>query len=212
MLVVVLLSGCDLNEKPKKLDMGTYTTGDTYTTYENTYFGFTLDIPVSWTLLNEEERQAILDNTSGEIDGVMTEEQYDYSKERTLYYVYGYKYPVEEAELTNAAFMCSSEQISKMSSAVNDIKNGGDYLEAIKELMSKAGLGYQIGEITTTQLGGREFYVFEATVDYGMGYVLTQRTYAALLDKDRFALAFMVMYFTEEEQEINAILDSIKFK
>lgn len=76
--------------------------------------------------------------------------------------------------------------------------------------MEQTGMPYTFGEVTTEKLGGKDFDTMEATMDAGE-IKITQKYYAAIFDG--YALIFINTFFNDEEAaEINAFMDTVKFK
>lgn len=209
LLMILLNVGC--KSESKKLDIGTFEGN----TYKNDYFGLELNIPEEWTILDEATKAELLGASSEVLagDDKTKEKQIDLSLEKTLYYVLSFKHPMTYLEGFNANFMCLSEQISKIQSTISQIKTGEDYLNASKELLLETDMPYTFDkEIYQEEVGGKNFYVMEVTLDYSP-IIITQKYYATLLDQDKYAFAFIVSYSNDEEKaEVESIMKTVKFK
>ena len=193
------------NANAKTITMGNQE-GNKYT---NDYFGLELDVPEGWTIASDEEKKALMQAGQDAIAESNEDlaEQLDLAKEKTLNLMFAFKYPFTHQGV-NPNVLCMAENLGLLGSVA--VKSGKDYLAMTKTGMEQTGMPYTFGEVTTEKLGGKDFDTMEATMDAGE-IKITQKYYAAIFDG--YALIFINTFFNDEEAaEINAFMDTVKFK
>lgn len=203
LLLISVVSGCNKNEK--EISVGTFEGNN----YINEYFGFTMELPQEWHMVTDEEKEFLL-NASGEVISENNEdlaEQIDLSKEKIIYLVWAYKYPLTYTDGYNPSFLCMGENLGLFNGTI--IKTGEDYIEATKKTLDQTGLEYQYDEITTEKIGDKNFDVMEMSLDY-QGIKIYQKYYVTIINK--YALVYILSYTTEEQkEELTNILNTASF-
>lgn len=206
LILAIAISGCNQKASIEKvINLGEWEEN----TYKNDYFGMTLVIPEEWTILTQEEVDYITSLGQEQISENNEElaENIDYSLERTLHFVYSYKYPLNYIEEFNPNFISLAENLSLIAGIA--VKTGSDYLELTKSGLEEAGLGYTFEEMKSEEIDGKKFDVMYAETDI-YGFDIKQKYYAAI--ESGYALIFIISYTSDEQlSELNSILDNISF-
>ncbi|SNS70611.1 hypothetical protein SAMN05446037_10181 [Anaerovirgula multivorans] len=205
-LFAILITGCGKNNIEKVISLGSVE-GSTYT---NDYFGSTFTIPEEWVIADEEEMEMITNMGQELIAGDDEElnKEIDLSKEKTLNMVMAFKYPLTHTDGYNPNIMCIAENLNLVEGLA--IKNGDDYLEYSKEVLQMSGMPYSFEDVYTEKIGGKEFHVLVAKLDFGV-MEITQKYYSTIINK--YAFNFIVSYSNDEElEELNGVLNTVEFK
>lgn len=174
--------------------------------YTNEYFGLEFDIPGGWYILSEEEKADIMAAINAMIAGNSGETPQAIQRQ-TQGLVFAFKYPLTYAG-PNPNVVCMAEKLDKLTSVF--IKTGKDYLAAVRASIEMTGMNYSVGDLTTENLGGKDFHAMEVFLDAGSEKV-TQKYYAAVLNDS--VLVFISTYYNDEDvAELKSIMDTIKFK
>ncbi|RXZ80504.1 hypothetical protein EBB07_18295 [Paenibacillaceae bacterium] len=201
MLVMLLLvTAC--GTKHTNVDLGTVANG----TYTNEYFGMSVNIPQEWIVQDDETVNELADlgkdlATDGD---EKKKKQYDYSQLQTLNLLMISQFPLDEAVL-NPSLIVNAEKVSKL----QGIKTGEDYLNSAKKLLEQMG-PYEFKDIKKETLGGKEFYLLEASIDNGETLV-EQKYYSSIIKGYSFNMISTSMD-EASAQEISKVLGSASFK
>jgi len=107
-----------------------------------------------------------------------------------------------------ASFIAMAEKLSFL----QNVKDGKAYLEAVKENLVTLieDVPYEFKDIYTVEIGGKEFYALETTIDGGI--IKLEQTYYARVE-NKYALAFITTSMNEANDEaMQGIIDSVEFK
>lgn len=177
-------------------------------TYVNEFFGLSVQLPENWNQLSQAEIQEltamgqgmIADSNPDFADGM------ELAEEETLHFVYTYKYSLYYSGGFNPSFICMAENLDVSNLPVKD---GRDYLTILGNTLELTQMGYEIGDLYSVQLGGRDFYVLPASVNIE-GFSVQQHYYSAVMKG--YSLAFIISYVTEEQLlELEDILNTVQF-
>jgi hypothetical protein len=203
-LFICLIVSCRQTPKaPKTFDYGKIENG----TYSNTYFDFTMPIPETWEVQNEEQLKASRERG----------EQYIASKNERLAsqlkdidyaaLLSVFKYRKDTITGTfNPSFMFVTENISRAPGINSPIK----YFEQSQRMMRQSGVGYNIKPgFDRMNLGGKEFVRMQTTLTVN-GIEVNQAYYCTLI-KD-FALVLIISYVDEEQhEELREAVNKVRF-
>lgn len=204
MVVAILFSvtGCKL--PAEEIDLGTMEG----TTYSNEYFKMTLEVPESWSVLNEDEKKELMDKGMELVagDDKDFEKQLKNSEYRSVYLISAYKHPLNTQVDFNPNIMSIAEKIS----FYQGVKDGKEYLEESKKLLEKTEVPYKFEkDIYSEKVGDKDFYVMETFIEVG-DMKITQEYYSRI-DKG-YALNFILSYSSEDDKKaVEDILATVKF-
>lgn len=181
--------------------------------YANDFFGMTFKVPDGWTVASKEQMVDIF-KAGQEMIGSNdkdAEKKMELAKQKTLYFAYASKHPIDYAEGPNSNFNLVCENLGIAGLVV---KTSKDYAEAAIEQIKKSTEGtdmsYTFGDITTQKIGGLDFAITDATLTYS-GVEIKQRLVCTI--KNNYALTFTLTWFDDAElPELQTIIDSIEIK
>ncbi len=206
--LLLLVAACN-NKKaiPEEFDYGKVENH----VYRNTYFDFRVSLPEAWAVKSQAEMDALQKQGHDLIagDNSSLKKTIKAAEVNTATLLMTSKYPGQD-QADNPNFIAVAERLSSLAKAANNIENGKDYLEATKKLMAQSAMKFeQEGDIVKSDLAGKEFY--KMTMKLDAGFVVVHQDYYATILND-FALAFISTYVSDpSKEELQGILNSIKF-
>jgi len=201
LFLMTSMMGCSALNSGKTLDQGTMEGN----VYKNEYFGMSVTVPEEWTIASEEEIEELTKSGNEMIAGD-DESKKKMLEKAELKTVYLLSATSEEHGIAN--FIAMAEKLSLL----QNVKDGKTYLEAVKENLATLvdEFPYEFKDIYTVEIGGKEFYVLETTIDGGI--LKLEQTYYARVE-NKYALAFITTSMNEANDEaMQAIIDSVEFK
>lgn len=201
-MVMALVSAC--GSKDKEVDLGSVSNG----VYKNDYFGVTVNLPQDWEVQDAEVMKEIMEVGKDVIaDGDETKKkQLDVAELKTLNLLMVSQYPLGEVE-PNPNVIVLAEKVSKL----QGIKTSKDYLLANKSMVENTGIPYEIGEITSTKIGGKDFDVMVMTIEVDADLTMTQKYYSTILNG--YAFSFITTAAGDETiAATDQIVQSAKFE
>jgi hypothetical protein len=177
-------------------------------TYTNKFFSFTLTFPVEWTVQGKEMKE-IIDTTGKHLlagDNKNLQAMIDSASQNSFHLLTISKFALGAPVDFNPMLLCLAERVSLFPG----IKRGSDYLFNVRRSAQMGQVQYQFGETYTEKIGGVEFDVLPANVNYGT-VTVKQKFYATI--QKGFALGFIINYNTDEQlHELTRVLQSAKFQ
>lgn len=177
--------------------------------YTNKYFGFSLSVPPSWSIQDNEANEKIMKkgreniaNGDEDLEEAMEASQLDVLNLLTMF-----EQPVgTNVDSYNPSFACVAEKISN----APQIKTGKDYLSSTKKLLQNSNMPYEFSkEIYSKKISNKGIDVMEASVKYD-DLVIKQKFYATIIKG--YAIGFVISYTSEEEHaKLDKIVNSFKF-
>jgi len=201
LFLMTSMMGCSALNSGKTLDQGTMEGN----VYKNEYFGMSVIVPEEWTIASEEEIEELTKSGNEMIagDDESKKKMLEKAELRTVYLL-----SATSEEQGIASFMAMAEKLSFL----QNVKDGKAYLEAVKENLITLieEIPYEFKDIYTVEIGGKEFYALETTIDGGI--IKLQQTYYARVE-NKYALAFITTSMNEANDEaMQGIIDSVEFK
>ena len=179
-----------------------------HSTYLNKFFGLRLTLPPSWVVQSKETTE-MMSNTGKQL---MTkgdknlESAFDISAKNSFSLLTVSKFPLGSPVASNPMLMCVAERVSQLPG----VRRGSDYLFAVRRLHEQTQTQYQFGGTSTETIGGVEFDVMTADLNFGAAKA-KQKFYATI--RNGFALGFITTYTTDEEgRELERVLRAVKFQ
>lgn len=176
--------------------------------YVNDFFGFFVEVPQDWVLMDAFTRGDIKRRAKEIIgtEGSEKQEQINASIERTTILFGVSKFPPGSTQPFNASFSLIAERVP---SAV--MRNGADVLRAMQRTFRDARLDVEFQDgIRETKMGGADFAVATARVNIPAGSFM-QRHYITV--RKSFALQFTYTYLDESDlATFDEIMRTVKFQ
>ncbi|MBI4522479.1 MAG: hypothetical protein HY695_01560 [Deltaproteobacteria bacterium] len=203
-VVFALTAAAACGRKEDKIDLGTIKGS----VYKNSYFGFSVRLPDTWQIQDNETRQMLMTQgrriTAGSDKEI--QESLDASALQTVNLLTAFQYPLGSAVGYNPAFLVVAERIN------NDARfsRGRDYLLASRSMLEKSLLKPSFGNnLLSEVLGGVSFDIMEVKLKTDR-LTVQQRHYATI--KKGYVLVVSISYTTERElQLLKGVLQSVKF-
>lgn len=204
-LLGFLFFSCGQPGMPQTFDYGSIQDN----VYQNDYFNFSVDVPEGWVVQSNEEMQELSDLGTEMIAGDNEEMKRNLAAAdiNTAYLLTVFKYEVGALVDFNPSYLFVAENISQ----APYVRDGSDYLEQSKQLLSQASVEYAFPPVDQpiVTLGGKEFHVMSTIMTY-MGTDIYQ-TYYSRVDNG-FALSGIISYGSDEQKaELEALLNTIQF-
>ena len=184
--VLVIITGCGNKEtgKTKQISLGSWTEN----TYTNDFLGVTYNMPSDWTRYTDEEIKDVM-----ELGSELTDAS-ELSKKLS--------------ELTSVTYMMTSNptgtNVILMSEKPVVSVSEKTYAESLKtQLENQTAMTYNLSEIKTETIDGKEFVTIEATVE-----TLKQKYYIYKVDK----YIVSVIITATANDNINTIVEQFEFK
>lgn len=188
----------------KEVDLGSVVDG----VYKNDYFGVTVDLPKDWEVQDAEVMKEMMEIGKDVIagDDESKKKQLDLAELKVLNLLMVSQYPLGEVE-PNPSVIVLAEKVSKL----QGISSGEDYLLANKKVLESTGIPYEFNEITTTNIGGKEFHVMVLTVEIDTDFIMTQKYYSTVMN----GYAFNFITTSADDETLAAtdqVVQSAKFE
>jgi len=203
-MLSLFLAACS---KPALEEIGSEEIGFGYfegNRYFNEYFGFQINIPKAWSILDQQATDSINERGGdilvGENKNLQAAVRAAELQSVDLFAVYKFMpgAPVD----SNPSITCVAEKIQH----TPGIKRGSDYLFHVKKLLSSSSVEVNYTkEIYTENLDNNAFDVLETEMDFG-GYKVEQLYYVSIVKE--YALVIVLSYLTEAGK--SELLDVIK--
>jgi hypothetical protein len=167
--------------------------------YTNNYFGLTLSVPQTWTVVSAQRAKTVTDE---ELSKLVTadqkkKDQIDDSVQRSVILMSLTKVPAGEPD--NASFMLIAERLPLPS-----VKTGVDVIQTMKNAFKDTNFTIEFqGETQTERIGGADFAIARIKNTSPAGTFL-QKVYVTT--KNGYALELFYTYLNEADL---AALDSI---
>lgn len=192
-------------KEPESVKIGQVENG----TYSNDFFGFTVSIPETWTVLSSEETQQSeetgADLIAGDNENMKRALKAKSKTDGTL--IQTHKFPVGTPVDFNPGFSITAENVSH----APGVTNGGDYLFHVRNLLKNSKL--QIDEIDekfgSVIINKKLFHTMNLKLNIAGNPVY--QTYFVTIIK-RYAIGFNITYRNEKDKaELEEILKKTKF-
>lgn len=134
--------------------------------FQNAYFEMDFQVPETWTVLSQEEVDALfglgLEMMAEQVDEIEAGSDMD---DYDLVGVFGaYKYPLDEARAFNPSMLINAEK----NKALNIFLNGEDYLIATRDTLLETDFPFEFDDqISKIEYKDREYHQLLATLDTG---------------------------------------------
>jgi hypothetical protein len=201
MIVFALATAC--GGKSKEVSLGVTESGS----YTNDYFGVSLSFPKEWTFQSAEQMMKLMSAGKDVVAGndESKKKALDLAQTKTLNLLTASKFPLDSGK-PGPSIVSVAEKVSLL----QGVKNGKDYLEASKKLLTESKLPYTFQEIKSIKVGGKDMDVMQASIKSGTT-VVTQDYYSTIIDG--YAFSFILSYVDDSSKaETDKILESVKFK
>ena len=184
--ILVIVTGCGNKEtsKTKQISLGSWTEN----TYTNDFLGVTYNMPEGWTRYTDEEIKEVM-----ELGSELTDAS-ELSKKLS--------------ELTSVTYMMTSSvtgtNVILMSEKPVISVSERSYAESLKtQLEAQTAMKYNLSEIKTETIDGKEFVTIEADVE-----TLKQKYYIYKVDK---CIVCAIITATAND-DVNTIVEQFEFK
>ncbi len=183
--VAPMVTACSASDEPSPADATL-----TETTYENTYFGFTLPLPSGWSVATPEAEEHIREIGKQALasDDPQLRASIEASAPKTFQLLTLTEHPVGAPVAFNPTIVVLAENVAH----APGVKTGADYLFHLAANLARGSIPYEpLGEVSATELGGRPFhrmdfevappsgisqsYLFAREGTYVLGFVATAR-------------------------------------
>jgi len=199
----LFLAGC-----PKKasdeIDFGTFTNA----TYQNKYFGLSVEIPPDWSIQDDEAQKQLIQTGSDILagDDKNSKAIIEASCLQTVYLFTVFEHPVGSPVSYNPCIATVAEKIRNMPG----IQRGRDYLYHARGFLEQSRLEATFSEeIPSEILGGVSFDVMSVEMSI-KGMSVRQKYYATVMKG--YALSFIISYGNDEQMSLLAnILKTVHF-
>ncbi len=132
--------------------------------YRNNYFDVTMDVPIEWVILSEDEMMALMMKGQQVLEGQNEEVARELSEVDVLNLMGVFRYPMYEEVTVNPSFIITAEKLVESSGIID----GKTYLEASKKILEQTGLSYDLGYPGTKSYSDfREYAEFYGTIQVG---------------------------------------------
>ncbi len=178
-------------------------------TYTNNYFGLSVKLPPEWSVQDQKSQKKLVElgtkmissedkNLNAAIKAL---------EQKTINLFSVFQHPMGAPVNSNPNIICIAERVRE----TPGIKNGKDYLFHVRKTLESSQMKFAFPEdITTEELGGRDFYVLYSEMPIA-GMIVRQKYYATVMKG--YALIFTVSFTNEEEQTaIDNVLSTVAFK
>jgi len=151
--------------------------------YRNDMLGFSLDVPVTWTIADENERKLAQEIALEQLYG-------NPELHPVLFFLY--RNPQDTRHTTIYAYAANLKSL-------NGISTAEDYLHRLADMMGSDNPRITSGEVYTGEVGGKTFKAMGISASFASETVkpVSQYLYATLLDEH--ALGFSITYSTANE-------------
>jgi len=178
--------------------------------YENSFFGFSVPIPVDWKVQDQETTEELAELGSDLITGNNEDLRHavEVSKINTAYLLTVFKHDLGADVEFNPSFIFVGENLQLAPS----IKDGKGYLDQSKKLLMQADVNYEFPPVenVSRNIGGIAFDVMQTTLNM-IGLTIYQDYYSIV--KKGFALSFIVSYIDAgQKAELDEVLDQMNFQ
>lgn len=201
-LLALVFVGCDNNSK-NAIEFGRFESG----TYKNDFFNLTVNVPESWSVLDDESRIDLMKKgnkvVAGEDDNLKA--TLNAADLENLNLLTASEHPAGAPVSFNPTFMIIAEKVKHLPGIVK----GRDYHFHTKKIIASSEISVSYPkEIYETQIGGHTFDTMEMEIHVGNIRIL-QKQYAAITNG--YALLFGLTYSNEMELEkLNKIVRTIE--
>jgi hypothetical protein len=170
------------SKKEEAVNFGQYEDG----VYTNSYFGIRVPLPDTWFVMDDESRQALMQQGSKIVSGdnKNIKAVMDAADLKSMNLLAAYAHPPGSAVETNPSIIVVAEKIGHLPG----IKRGSDYHYHTKKLMAQSPLSVSYpNEVYEKSIGGVPFDVMEIKYDVPQGanyqkqYCTTMKNYALLV-------------------------------
>lgn len=200
-LFIILLVAC--NEKPDRPDMGRVEDR----TYNNEFFGFTIDVPEEWIVHNDREKNNLAESGREDLQEMDSSlaEKLESVEESVLPLLSVFKYKVGSTDEFNPSFIVMSEKLPADLSGMNEPA----YLQITKGELEQTGLYQTFEQVKLpVNVGGEDFYLLR--VSSKQKDVVNQEFYTKFIDG--YALIIILSYVeAEQKKELENILKGVSF-
>ena len=197
-------SGCD-RKASDEIDFGTVKNS----TYQNDYFGLSIQVPDDWSIQDQESQKRLMDLGGKVIAGEdkILSAVLKASELQTVNLLAAFKHPIGAPVPYNPSIMCIAERIRNMPG----IKRGKDYHFHSKKFLQSSHLSVSFPrEVFTEQLDGKDFDIMPLEMSIA-GLTVQQKQYVAITKG--YALVIIASYTSDEEEaDLNKILQSVRFQ
>jgi hypothetical protein len=173
--------------------------------YTNDYFGFSLSVPQTWTVVSAQRVKTVVDQLSKQITGDQNKkDQIDASMQRSVILLSVTKVPAGQPD--NAAFMLVAERLP-----LSSLKTGVDVIELMKTAFKGTNVNPEFqGETQIERIGGADFAVARIKNTTPAGTFL-QKVYVTT--KYGYAIELFYTYLNEADlAAFDSIVASMKLK
>ena len=208
MISILALSTACASKDAAKLNMGKVD-GSKYT---NKYFGFSVEVPKNWTVLEEKIKDEVNNRGKETKDGTVAGDntQNDLSKEVTLNLFSATMRPVGDTKYEYDQFNPNFALIAENLSLNSDVKSSNDYLLKIKKRLGNlVQIPYKFKKGNyPKKIGGELFDVMEVKIESAT-VVITQNYYARKVNG--YILCFVATYSSDiGQKELDGIVNTVK--
>lgn len=204
-LLLAIVTCSFISDKGKKFTYGQIKDG----IYTNSYFNMEMPLPDKWVVQNREQITRIEEKgreiVAGDDKDLQRALKNGTLTSATLMVLY--KYELGSAVDYNPSFSMVAEKVSEAPGIVD----GADYLFNVRRLLQRSAVKIKCedGDFTPVTIGGEQFYMLKASMDY-MGLTIRQQYYSTV--KNGFALSMVVAFIDEDQKaELEKIIGTIKF-
>ena len=202
LVIIVLLSSCKPENKPKKFDYGKVTDN----MYTNSFFDFEVKIPKGWAVQSQEQTQQLAEKgaelAAGDDEYLKSAVKSAEVDSANLLVVYEHELGAEVAY--NANFMLLAENLKN----TPEVKNPGEYLLHAKKLLQRSAIEYHFeeDEFEKEIISGETFYTMHCSIQY-LGTEIKQKYYCVF--KKGFCLSIIISYLdaTQKRKLENIVMD-----
>lgn len=194
--------GCDKETDEKIVDFGTFESGK----YANDYFGFSITLPDSWYVADDETRLAMMQRGASIVagDDKNMKSIVDAADIESLTLLIAGQLPPGSPAPENPSLMVLAEKVDHLPG----IKTGDDYHFNARKTIEMSALDVVFpSEVYEATIDNVLFYVMEMNITVG-GIEIKQKQYATILDK--YALVIGLIYQSENGlQQLEDILQTV---
>lgn len=165
-------------------------------TYQNSYFGFRMNIPNGWYILNRAELDRVnRESASAVPNEAMRQEMQQLMELQSIPLLTSYRTAPGSSEDFNPSIQVVAENLKWLP----DVKTGEHYLLQAIEIFRASGMPYEDLDVPVTFaiVGDRNFATIKLRIDQD-GYKITQEWYSIV--QGGFALNFGFTYDSADDQ------------